>query len=283
MPDLRYHVVSLISVFLALAIGVLLGIGMADNGVLDGQLRAQVSDIRDDLDGQRARIAEKDERIAALEKRANEDGAMLAGISEAVVSGRLDGRNVALVLGPYADEGTAEALKDALALSGATLTSVTELDPPEPTAREASTPGKQYAEEAAGILVPYAATGDVASAQPETVIFLGGGDPPPETDERALNALAAAESEMFRVWKDADVLVVGAESSGDGRSQIPQYDDLGVPSVDNADRPAGRAALVLLAAGVATDGAYGTKETASDPFPAVPGFSRSGNPGDAIR
>ncbi len=267
MPDLRYHVVSLISVFLALAVGVLLGIAMADNGLLDEQLRAQVSDIRADLEGQRARIAEKDERIAALEERAAEDDAMLAGISEAVISDRLEGTSVALVLGPYADEGTGEALQDSLALSGATLTSVTKLEPPEPTTLEASTPEEQYAEEAADILAPYAPTGDVASAGPDAVVFLGGGNPSPE----ASNALADAETAMFRVWEGANVRVVGAEASGDGRSQIPQYDDLGIPSVDNADRPAGRAALILLAAGAAADGAYGTKPTASDPFPPVPG------------
>lgn len=271
MPDLRYHVVSLISVFLALAIGVLLGIAMADNGVLDEQLGAQVSDIRADLDGQRARIAEKDERIATLEERANEDDAMLAGVSEAVISGRLEGTNVALVLGPYADDGTADALQDALALSGATLTSVTKLEPPEPTTPESSTPEEQYTEEAARILGSYASTGDVASAEPDAVVFLGGGDPPPERASGETRNIAAAETAMFRVWQGANVRVVGAESSGDGRSQIQQYNDLGVPSVDNADRPAGRAALILLTAGIAADGAYGTKETASDPFPPVPG------------
>ena len=272
MPDLRYHVVSLISVFLALAIGVLLGIAMADNGVLDGQLRAQVADIRADLDGQRARMNEKDERIAVLEERAGEDDAMLAGISEAVISGRLDGTNLAVVLGPYADEVTARGLQDALALSGATLTSVTELEPPEPrTTPETSTLEEQYAEEAAGILAPYAAGGDPASAGPEAVVFLGGGDPPAGTPEEDLTTLADAEEAMFRVWQGGNVRIVGAESSGDARSQIPQYDDLGVPSVDNADRPAGRAALILLVAGDAANGAYGTKGTASDPFPPVPG------------
>ncbi|QIN78873.1 hypothetical protein GBA65_10465 [Rubrobacter marinus] len=271
MPDLRYHVVSLISVFLALAIGVLLGIAMADNGLLDEQLRAQVSDIRADLEGQRARLDEKDERIAELEQRAAGDDAMLAGVSEAVISGRLEGTSVALVLGPYADEGTAEALQDALALSGATLTSVTELEPPAPATGGTSTPEEQYAEEAADVIGPYPVTEGLASAGPEIVVFLGGGNPPPEADEETLNALASAEASMFRVWQGANVRIVGAEASGDGRSQVPQYNDLGVPSVDNADRPAGRAALVLLAAGAAADGAYGTKETASDPFPPVPG------------
>ena len=272
MPDLRYHVISLISVFLALAVGVLLGIAMADNGVLDEQLGAQVADIQADLEGQRARLDEKDERIASLEERADEDDAMLAGISEAVILDRLDGASVALVLGPYADEGTAEALQNALALSGASLSSVTELDPPPaPPTGEAATPEEQYAEEAARILTSYATTDNLTASGPEVVVFLGGGDLPPEADERTLNTLVAAETAMFEVWQGANVRLVGAETSGDGRSQVRQYNDLGVPSVDNADRPAGRAALVLLAAGAAADGAYGTKATASDPFPPVPG------------
>lgn len=271
MPDLRYHAVSLISVFLALAIGVLLGTAMADNGVLDEQLRAQVSGIRADLDGQRALISEKDERIAALEERAAGDDAMLQGISEAVISNRLEGTNVALVVGPYADEETAKALQDALALSGATLISFTELQPPEPASPGAPIPEEQYADEAARILTSYATTDSVTPSVPETIVFLGGGDPPPENREQNLDILSAAEAGMFRVWQGANARIVGAESSSDARSQVSQYNDLGVPSVDNADRPAGRAALVLLAAGVAADGAYGTKEAAVDPFPPVPG------------
>jgi hypothetical protein len=270
LPDLRYHVVSLISVFLALAVGVLLGIAMADNGVLDEQLRAQVSDIRADLEGQRSLIAEKDERIAALEERGAEDEAMLTGISEAVISGRLEGTNVALVLGPYADEGTADALRNALAISDATLTSVTEIEPPETTAPSTSAVEERYAEKAAEILAPDPTTDGATPSGPRVVVFLGGGTPPPGADEEGREALASAEAAMFRVWQSAGVRLVGAEASGDDRSQVPQYNDLDIPSVDNADRPAGRAALVLLAAGAA-DGAYGTKPTASDPFPPAPG------------
>ena len=270
MPDLRYHVVSLISVFLALAIGVLLGTAMAGNGVLDEQLRAQISGIRADLDGQRALISEKDERIAALEERAAGDDAMLQGISEAVIADRLEGMSVALVVGPYAEEETATDLQDALARSGATLISFTELEPPEPASPGAPTPEEQYADEAARILTPRATTQSETSSGAETVVFLGGGDPPPGDREQNLDVLSAAETSMFRVWQGANARVIGAESSGDGRSQVSQYNDLGVPSVDNADRPAGRAALVLLAAGAAADGAYGTKQTAAEAFP-LPG------------
>ncbi len=270
MPDLRYHAVSLISVFLALAIGVLLGTAMADNGVLDEQLRAQVSGIRADLDGQRALISEKDERIAALEERAAGDDAMLQGISEALIFDRLEGTSVALVVGPHADEETARALQDALVLSGATLISFTKLQPPDTASPGAPTPEEQYADEAARILAPRSTTQSDTPSGAETVVFLGGGDPPPGDLEQNLDVLSAAETSMFRVWQGANVRIAGAESSGDGRSQVPQYNELGVPSVDNADRPAGRAALVLLAAGAAADGAYGTKQTAAEPFP-LPG------------
>src|SRR5918997_207562 len=43
MPDLRYHLISLISVFLALAIGILLGVAMADRGV-PGAVKSDLPD-----------------------------------------------------------------------------------------------------------------------------------------------------------------------------------------------------------------------------------------------
>ena len=45
------------------------------------------------------------------------------------------------------------------------------------------------------------------------------------------------------------------------------FQDAGIPSVDNADEPAGRAALVECAAMEICEGTYGTKDTATDPFP----------------
>jgi len=108
------------------------------------------------------------------------------------------------------------------------------------------------------------------------IIFLGGGDPdlPEEAETEALEAVAQAQRAMFEVWREADseglpLRVVAAETSGSERSEVPLFEEVGVPSQDNAETPAGRAGVVLLAAGDAS-GAYGVKETASDPLPPPP-------------
>ena len=53
MFDLRYHVASLAAVFLALVIGILVGVGIADRGYVDkgvrGLLEQRIAQLRSDL------------------------------------------------------------------------------------------------------------------------------------------------------------------------------------------------------------------------------------------
>ena len=70
MPDLRYHLISLISVFLALTIGILLGVAMSDKGVISDRLQAEVTDVRDRLNKQQAEIGRRDKEIGNLQRTA---------------------------------------------------------------------------------------------------------------------------------------------------------------------------------------------------------------------
>lgn len=263
MPDLRYHLISLISVFLALAIGILLGVAMADEGVVSERLEAEITDIQERFDRQRVEIGE-------LEEQAARDRSLLEAMSETMISDRLIGAEVALVSGPYADEETVGGIEDALAASGATLTSVETLpapsSPQEVTSPEATTPVQsEYTDVALSVLEE---TGE-GTFPPQAVVFVGGGQAPPEAPSGTLRALNEAQSEMFEVWQDAGVRVVAAEPSDTGRSEVELFQSAGLASVDNADTPAGRAAIIQLLASD-DEGSYGTKDTASEPFPPPP-------------
>lgn len=257
MPDLRYHVISLISVFLALAIGVLLGTAMADRGVISDQLQNEVTSIQNQLDRQQELIAERDARITNLQES-------VQGMSETMISEELQGVNIALVYGPWANEEVARSLQSALSDAGADLTSVDQL--PAPIPNEVTGPDSidtelLYADLATDILgVP----GDANA--PEVIIFLGGGTPPQDAPEGSVETLVAAQRAMFEVWQDAGVRVVATEPSDTVRSEIPLFQDAGVTSVDNVDQAAGQAAVVQLANSL-QDGSYGIKPTASDVFP----------------
>ncbi|TCJ17258.1 hypothetical protein E0L93_06900 [Rubrobacter taiwanensis] len=278
MPDLRYHLVSLISVFLALAIGVLLGTAIADRGVVDQQLRAQIADIENRFSHQQEVIAEKDQEIATLRAQLEAQDEISHRMAETIVAGRLQGVDVAVVAGPYADEEVSRQVQETLQSAGADLGPVIRLEPPDREQISAASfePYARAALEIAGSTLEIRALEDVADViaggprpegLPDVVVFVGGGAPvDPEAAEPALDFLATAQEEMFGAWEDAGIRVVAAESSFAANSEIPLYQSAGISSVDNADMPAGRAALVLLASGAA-EGSYGVKPTASSAFP----------------
>jgi hypothetical protein len=265
MPDLRYHLISLISVFLALAIGVLLGVAMADRGVVSARVQAEITSIEQQLDRQRRQIYNQNEQIGDQE-------AMLERMSEAMVADSLQGAEVALVSGPYADPDVRRAVQSDLTEAGASIVKVESLEPPQPaeitllenTSPQAMTPLEDeyvgFAREILGL------TGEVEAA-PEIVVFVGGGEIPEGAPPDTRGALDAAQAEMFEVWLDAGVRVVGAEPVRAGHSEVGLFQDVGIPSAVNADEPAGRAALIVCAAAQDCEGTYGTKETATDPFP----------------
>ncbi|WP_119068067.1 copper transporter [Rubrobacter indicoceani] len=268
MPDLRYHLISLISVFLALAIGILLGVAVADQGVVTDSLEGQITEVQERFSEQQEAIAVRDRQIERLQERTVVNERLMVGMSEAINAGTLTGLEVAVVSGPYSDGETVSGVLEALDLAGAEVTAVEEL--PSPTlpgevtsASETTTPLQgDYLDLAEAVATE---PGD-ASVPPQIVIFVGGGEIPANAPSGTLDALNEAEAEVFDLWNDYGIRVVGAEPTSPGRSEIALFQSAGLPSVDNADTPAGLAAVITLA-NSDQDGSYGTKDTASDPFP----------------
>lgn len=262
--------ISLISVFLALAIGILLGVAVADRGVVSSGLEAQITDVQRRLELQQEDIGSRDRQIARLRERTRQDEDIMSGMSEALISDQLAGAEVAVVSGPYADGAAVDGVLNALDLSGATVTSTRPLD--EPGLEEVTTSAEtttllqsDYTSVAETVLQD---AGD-ATTPPQVVIFVGGGRVPADSPEETLDALNEALADMFDVWEGAGLRVVGAESSQNTRSDVELFQSASLTSVDNADTVAGQAALVqAILSG--EDGSYGTKPTSSDLFPPPP-------------
>lgn len=112
MIDFRYHLVSLISVFLALAVGIALGAGPLKETIGD-QLTGQVEQLRTEKDELRAELdattAERDTYTTYLD-----------AASDDLVAGVLP-RAVALVTMPGADAETVAAVTGRLEQAGATV------------------------------------------------------------------------------------------------------------------------------------------------------------------
>ncbi|WP_214407505.1 copper transporter, partial [Pseudonocardia lacus] len=120
MISLRYHAVSIGAVFLALAVGVLLGA----SGVSDRVLSAAVSE-SEDLDGQVQRLTAERDVLAGSQRGAEE---FAARIGPAAVRGLLEGKAVTL-LTSGADQADRAAVLDLIGTAGAVVAGEVALTP----------------------------------------------------------------------------------------------------------------------------------------------------------
>lgn len=101
MVTFRFYLVSLVAVFLALAMGVIVGSTLIDRAIVD-RLDRSVESVSDRLDRQRNENAELREQVQQLRDYAD-------GTAAAVVDGALAGRAVAVVAERGVDAGVVEA------------------------------------------------------------------------------------------------------------------------------------------------------------------------------
>jgi hypothetical protein len=112
--DFRYHIVSLISVFLALAVGIALGAGPLKETIGD-TLTGQVEMLRAEKDGLRT-------ELETAQARLGNSTSWISAAGPQLVDGTLDGRRVAVVALGEIDTERATAIDSALTDAGATLT-----------------------------------------------------------------------------------------------------------------------------------------------------------------
>ena len=119
MIDFRYHLVSVISVFLALAVGIALGAGPLEQTIGDtltgqvDQLRTEKEELRTELDATTAELAQSDAAFAAA--------------APTVLDGVLEGRRIAVI---QTDEVTPEVrdqVAERLVQAGASVTATVQV------------------------------------------------------------------------------------------------------------------------------------------------------------
>lgn len=118
MIDFRYHLVSIVSIFLALAVGIVLGAGPLKED-LGKSLTSQLTQLRQDKTDLRT-------QLNAAQKSADAQDTYAATVGPEVLAGRLAGKTIAVVALPGADAGviknTVTALTSAGARIGSTIT-----------------------------------------------------------------------------------------------------------------------------------------------------------------
>lgn len=114
MIDFRYHLVSLVSVFLALAVGIVLGAGPLQDSI-GNALTVSVEKLRQEKDALRTGLDTANTSVTHRD-------AYLTAITPELVAGRLTGRSVVVVSLPGVDSDVAGTLVKTLDSAGGTVT-----------------------------------------------------------------------------------------------------------------------------------------------------------------
>jgi Copper transport outer membrane protein, MctB len=274
MFDLRYHVASLAAVFIALVIGILVGVGLSGRGVLRETERARYEQRIDQLEREKAAAEEQARSQDALEAYERQTYPL-------IMEDRLAGRRVAAVFVGSFEGELAENVQRTLDDAGGSLV-FRALQVPigtgdllravgdvEDAPRTVEDLGRGLAAElvgGTGETPLWDAVGRLLVEERE-----GGGDVDAvivaRTAEPQAGQTARFLAGFYSGLAAADVPVVGVEVRDAEPSTIQTYRDHGFSTVDNVDTFTGRLALAVVLEG--QTGAYGIKDEADAVLPPV--------------
>jgi hypothetical protein len=288
MFDLRYHVASLAAVFVALVIGIFVGVGLSGRGFVNDAERknfeARIDELRADRDSAVARAASAQRRGDALDDFADTTYTSL-------VRRRLAGTTVGVVFVGSVDQGLAGTIRRTVSDAGGRIVRMRALRVPlDPEAVDQALRGDLDTRDLAGA--------DSRSRLGTTIAreFVAGGQTP--ILDRLSSVLVEEQLGLSKAPLDAVVVArparpqrgetedflgglysglaasqvpsVGVEESNARPSAVPPFRASGLATVDAVDTAVGDVALVFLLEG-ARPGSYGLGENAVDGvLPAAP-------------
>ncbi|MBA3365186.1 MAG: copper transporter [Actinobacteria bacterium] len=281
MFDLRYHVASLAAVFLALMIGILVGVGISDPGLADS---TRLVKLQDEVD----RLNERLEVASTRNQQQKAAEAFVEAAYGAVMQDRLVGKRIAIVFVGSVDAAVSSAVSEAVEDAGGTIVRLRALAVPLGTqaldaAAEARPGLADYMNERAladlgrDLGHELVAGGNtplwdsLSSALVEE--RLGSGkrpadgvvvmrSAPPQRDPTGRFLLG------FYSGLAGSVPVVGVEAMAQRPSSAGLYRRVAFSSVDAVDTPVGRVSLAVLLAG-GQRGSYGVKDASDGAVPAI--------------
>ena len=277
MFDLRYHVASLAAVFVALLIGILVGVAMS--GKVDD---AEKQALKSDVSRLNAQLEAAGEGRADFTREQASIRAFVKNAYPSLIADRLEDKRIAILFVGTAEAGIRQDIERTIADAGAgTPTRMRALNVPI----DVDTVGGRLN----GDLRQYRDVGLDELGRTLADEFVDGGDTPAWSAlttvfveeksgsfRRSVDGVVVARtadpqkgetflflSGLYSGLADADVPAIGVETSGDDTSAVGVWSEAGLSTVDDVDAPAGRLALALLLSG-SPGGSYGVKNSAGD-------------------
>ncbi len=293
MFDLRYHVASLTAVFLALVIGILVGVGISDRGLVD---KTQTRLLHDQISNLQSRLDQASQQTAASRREQRAAQRFIEKSYPVLVRNRLRRKRFAVLFVGKVDGGVRSTIEQTLNEAGAQMLRLRALkvpvDVPTLEARLATQPasaafaGSSKLDQLGGALGEELVSGGATplwDSLNDTIVGQkdGSGKQPVNgvivvrTVPAQKDGTSRMLSGLYQGLSSLSVPAVGAETSGTAKSAVPAYRNAGLSSVDDVDTPIGRLSLVLLLAG-ASPGQYGLRASADDSLPSFPVPSTGG-------
>ena len=274
MFDLRYHVASLAAVFVALLIGILVGVAMS--GKVDD---AEKRSLQSDVNRLEAQLDAASERRANGTREQKAFQVFVRNAYPALIADRLSDKRIAIVFVGPVDPAVRRDIQRAIEDAGAST-------PVRIRALKVPVDPRRIDGELDGDLAEYKTDFGALGGELARELVDGGDTPawdaltPFIVEEksgsfrrpadgvvvaRTVRAQQGDTSELLKGFystlADIDVPTIGVEPSSVSQSAVGTWSSSGMSTVDDIETPAGRLSLALLLSG-STIGNYGLKETA---------------------
>jgi cell division protein FtsB len=288
--DLRYLVVTLVAVFIALGIGVLAGAGMTSQPSVEALSQRIEKGFKSEFERYRQELERKKATEESLKRQIDTYERYFNASFPHLIHERLLGRRIALVHTTGREDFPAlrDELTKVLEQAGATVASVTLIRrdgatvPSDVVQRLAQRYQITETDEQAilsQVVAHTLAGGDLLGtmnylhkigflqssgdyAQPVNAVVMIGGD-----DAENSDVAQRIDVPLIKALNRLNVLCVGCETTDVTHSFIEDYQRAEVSTVDNVNTPMGQVALVLALAGYS--GHFGVKATAEALLPAI--------------
>lgn len=277
--DFRYHIVTLVAVFLALSIGIVIGTILLGNDAIVQQQREMTDRLAVHLQEIRAENQLVQARINVLENDITIQNKFEKQVLPALVSGKLTGKTIAIIeTGNYR---TPDQLLSTLEMAGAQVASITTISGNlNPAGSLAELPlsldliednTKSLAEQlalavATGILTAAEQDLFAALAKLELVKSIGEHGVPLHA-VIIVGGTAAIDHQLISYFLLKDISVFGVEETAVIHSHIESFQKFNISTVDNIETVPGQLALVFAIAG--KHGHFGVKPTAQRLLPSL--------------
>lgn len=293
--DIRYHIASLVAIFLALGIGMLIGSALMGNDALVVEQEKMISRLEKEFDRLKVELKDGQDKINKQTVELAVDRQFHRSIVPSLIRDRLLDRRILIVrTSDDFDIRIAKELAQVLTTAGAEVPSITTFHQwpnlNDPTERHAVAVGlgkdpnhpRWMQQMFSGILDELSSGrgnaflsalqsqdylqlyGDYGKGPADTIILLGGGHDPEYCRVRDIDL------PLLDSAKKLGLTVVGVEPLSAQYSYIRDYRKKGITTVDNIETAPGQVALILsLSEG--KRGNYGVKDTARLLLPEIGG------------